>query len=84
MQERVGIITIDGADATAWADRNNVFQTSCAALGETLADMKNNVVWKSADALEITFNPNQGCTINLKDYAGERAAIRVRYVLSGR
>jgi hypothetical protein len=84
IQERVGIIPMGGVDATAWADRNNVFHSSCGALGETLDDMRKNVVWKSAEALEITFNPNRGCAINLKDYAGERAAIRVHYVLSGR
>jgi hypothetical protein len=83
MQERIGIIPKDGVDATAWEDRNLVFQSSCAALGETLGDMRNNVSWKSAEALQVAFNPNRGCAIHLKDYAGERAAISVRYVLSG-
>lgn len=85
VQERVGIIPSDRSDTTAWADSNLIFRSSCGALGETLEDMRKAVTWKSAEALELTFRSDgQGCVINLKDYAGERAAIRIRFVSSSR
>jgi hypothetical protein len=78
--EYVGIIPTAQADVTAWADRNKVFQSDCVALGETYDEMKKSLVWKSAQDLQITFNPNRGCAINLKDYTVEQA-IRVHYVV---
>ena len=79
--EYVGVVPTAQADVTAWADRNKVFQSDCVALGETYDEMKKSVVWKSAQALQIAFNPNRGCAINLKDYTGEQS-IRVHYVVS--
>jgi hypothetical protein len=78
--EYVGVVATAQADVTAWAARNKVFQSDCAALGETYDEMKRSVAWKSAQALQITFNPNRGCAIDLRDYSGERG-IRVVYVV---
>ena len=53
--EYVGVVATAQADVTAWAARNKVFQSDCAALGETYDEMKRSVAWKSAQALQITF-----------------------------
>jgi hypothetical protein len=68
--EYVGVVATAQADATAWADRNKAFQSDCVALGDTDDEMKKSVVWRSAQELQITFNPNRGCAINLQGYAG--------------
>jgi hypothetical protein len=78
--EYVGVVPTAQADVTAWANRNKVFQSDCVALGETYDEIKKSVMWKSAQALQITFNPNRGCAINLQDYTGEQG-IRVVYVI---
>lgn len=78
--EYVGVVPTAQADNTAWADRSNVFQSDCGALGETYGEMKKSVVWKSAQTLQIAFDLNQVCAFKLKGYAGE-GAIRVQYVL---
>jgi len=76
----VGVVATAQADATAWAARNKVFQADCAALGETDDEMKKSVAWKSDQALQITFNPNRGCAVDLRGYTGEQG-IRVVYVV---
>ena len=75
----IGVVATAQADVTAWAARNKVFQSDCTALNETNDEMKNSVAWKSARALQINFNPNRGCAVDLRDYTGEQG-IRVVYV----
>jgi hypothetical protein len=76
----IGVVATAQAEATAWAERNKVFQSDCVALGDTYDEMKKSVVWKSAQDLQITFNPNRGCAINLRDYTGEQG-LRVFYIV---
>jgi hypothetical protein len=68
--EYVGIVATAQADGTAWAARNNVFQSDCLALGETYDDMKKSVTWKSAQTPQITFDPNRGCA-SIHEIAGD-------------
>lgn len=78
--EYVGVVATAQADTTAWAARRRVFQSDCSALGETYDEMKKSVVWKSAEALEIAFNPNRACAISLKSYT-EDQRIHVAYLV---
>jgi hypothetical protein len=78
--EYIGVVATVRADATAWADHNLVFKSNCTSLGETYDDMKKSVAWKSAQALQITFNPNRPCDIDLRSYT-EDQRIRVVYVV---
>ena len=78
--EYIGVVATAKADVTAWAGRNKVFRSDCAALGETYDEIKKSVAWNSAQALQITFNPNRGCAIDLRGYTGEQG-IRVVYVV---
>jgi len=73
--EYIGVVATAKADVTAWAGRNKVFQSDCAALGETYDEMKKSVAWNSAQALQITFNPNRGCAIDLRGYTGEQGYV---------
>src|SRR6476620_6393059 len=65
----IGVVATAQSDATAWADRNKVFQSDCGALGETYDEMKKSVAWKSAQTLQITFDPNRGCA-SINEIAG--------------
>jgi hypothetical protein len=77
----VGVVATAQADGTAWAARNEVFQSDCPALGKTYDEMKKSVAWKSAQALQIAFNPNQGgCAIKLQDFTAEHG-VGVVYVV---
>jgi hypothetical protein len=75
----VGVVAAAQADGTAWADRNKVFQSDCGALGETEDQMKKSVAWKSAETLQITFDPNRGCA-SIYPIAG-RPGFNVVYVV---
>ncbi len=57
----IGVVAAAQADVTAWAARNKVFQSDCAALGETYDEMKKSVAWKSSQTLQVSFDPNRGC-----------------------
>jgi hypothetical protein len=75
----IGVVATAQADASAWADGNKVFQSDCGALGETYDEMKKSVAWKSAQALQITFNPNRGCA-SIYELIGKQV-MRVVYVV---
>lgn len=75
----IGVVAAAQADVTAWAARNKVFQSDCAALGETYDEMKKSVAWKSAQTLQVTFDPNRGCA-SIYQIAG-RPGFDVVYVV---
>jgi hypothetical protein len=75
----VGVVPTAQVDDPAWADRNKIFQSDCGALGETYDEMKKSVIWKSAQTLQITFDPNRGCAL-IKPLAG-RPGFNVVYVV---
>jgi len=77
----IGVVATAQADVTAWADRNKVFQSDCDALGETYDEMKKSVAWKSAQTLQITFDPNRGCA-SIYEIAGDPGFRVVYAVLS--
>jgi hypothetical protein len=76
----VGVIPTAKADSTAWADGSKIFQSDCGALGETYDEMKKSVAWKSAQTLQIAFDPNRGCAW-INQIAG-RPGFDVVYVVS--
>ena len=76
----VGVVPTAQADSTAWADRSKIFQSDCGALGETYDEMKKSVTWKSAQTLQIAFDPNRGCAW-INQIAG-RPGFDVVYVIS--
>jgi hypothetical protein len=78
LHQYVGVVAAAQADVTAWAARNKVFQSDCAALGETHDGMKKSVAWKSAATLQIAFDPNRGCA-SIYEIAG-RPGFDVAYV----
>lgn len=79
LHQYIGVVATAQADGTAWAARNRVFQSDCVALGGTDDEMKSNVAWKSAQALQITFNPNRRCSVELRDHTEEQG-MRILYV----